>query len=248
MCVWVCLSGCWLCLWCPVGLLDDPSAAAAYEVVFGADLPPVGYATYALLLDTNSSSSSDTHSVDNSIDTAHTIFSDVGGDPARPAAAAAAGQAAAAAAAGAAAAAAAAAAGAGGGPSAHSLVSNGVLNVTLHAITGRLVSVGAADGSWVMQLTQEIMWYKSRTGIEPGTSSEPEPKGSTVSSAPGHHSPSSKSKDSKCSGVDPKQGTATDGIGCGGGEEGGGAKDGGQSSGAYIFRPAGDAPVSVHYM
>jgi hypothetical protein len=64
-------------------------------------------------------------------------------------------------------------------------LSTGRLNLTLDTATGRFFDVSAADGSWGLRFSQELMWYKSSSGEE-------------------EH----------------------------------------QASGAYIFRPANNAPVS----
>jgi hypothetical protein len=111
-----------------------------------------------------------------------------------------------------------------------------VLNVTLHEVTGRLVGVSAADGSWTMGWTQELMWYKSSTGDQP----EPTADHQTLSSSSSRemHKHPDQPRRPKCSSKPAR--SVGSGIGCGGDGE----PDGGQSSGAYIFRPAGDAAVS----
>ena len=45
-------------------------------------------------------------------------------------------------------------------------VSNGVIRLHLDPATGRITAVSAADGSWAMAFTQDIMAYNSSTGEE----------------------------------------------------------------------------------
>jgi hypothetical protein len=177
------------------GLASDPAGVAAFELAFEAVLPPIGYASFVVQPTTTSSSSSSSnqgiHTVASVSQGVQTIPAAAVGstsaavpDPASiaptsvrqnlqqtavnapPAAAAAQPPAAAA-------------------PQQElRQLSNGRLNITLDTASGRFFDVSAADGSWGLRFSQDLMWYKSSTGEEER-----------------------------------------------------------QASGAYIFRPANDAPV-----
>lgn len=232
-CCRCCLCCCCLCCCCScchcAGLLSDPTAAASYELVFAAEMPPVGYATYALLSQHNATTTSSSASA-----TADLLPGSAGGQPTASAAVGTEPIAAEARA-----------------PASHTQLSNGVLNLTLHAVTGRLVAVSAADGSWAMSFSQELMLYKSSTGDESNTAAA---AGNTARQTAMQGNRSSGSRQGGTTGRQVQQGdcqvrAAAAGravrgveVGCGGGDEG--ESDGGQSSGAYIFRPAGDSPVS----
>lgn len=202
-------------------------------------MPPVGYATYALLSQHNATTtSSSTASA-----TADLLAGSAGGRPPTTASAAVGTEPR-------------AAAEARAPASLHTQLSNGVLNVTLHAVTGRLVAVSAADGSWGMSFSQELMLYKSSTGDESNTAAAAA-AGITARQTAMQGSRSSGSRQGGAAGRQVQQGRdcqlkaaaavgrAVRGVevGCGGDDDEG-EPDGGQSSGAYIFRPAGDSPVS----
>ncbi len=50
-------------------------------------------------------------------------------------------------------------------------LSNEQLRISFDPVTGRLAAIAAADGSWDLQATQSLLWYKSSVGAE-----EPEGK------------------------------------------------------------------------
>jgi hypothetical protein len=139
-------------------LAGDPAAAAAVELAFKAALPPVGYASFVVQQLRNSSSSSRAHLED--IPAAATVTQELHDIPAAPAellhsrqqqtlqhssatptAAAAPMQ-------------------------QLRQLSNGRLNLTLDASSGRFFAVAAADGAWSVRLRQDLLWYKSSTGEE----------------------------------------------------------------------------------
>lgn len=175
-------------LWVAGLLPDPPASAASYEVAFGVHLPPLGYATYALLAAHNTSTATTTSSSSTPLDVASAASAQPAAAKAESASAAA---------------------------EQPLVYSNGVLSLALHAVTGRLLTVSADDGSWSMQLSQELMWYRSSNGDEQGGT-----------------------------GADADGTTAAAGKAGAGKRAARGGGNGGQSSGAYIFRPAGGTPVS----
>jgi hypothetical protein len=168
------------------GLAGDPAAVATQELAFEAVLPPVGYSSYVVQLTTSSSSSNrGIHAAASVSQRLQTIpaavveaAASVAPEPASIKSTAAR-QTQQQTAVNAPAAAAAAAA-----QQELRQLSNGRLNITLDTASGRFFAIAAADGSWGLRFSQELMWYKSSTGEEER-----------------------------------------------------------QASGAYIFRPANDAPV-----
>ncbi|KAF6264318.1 hypothetical protein COO60DRAFT_1634484 [Scenedesmus sp. NREL 46B-D3] len=150
------------------GLAGDPAAAAAEELVFEAALPPVGYASFVVQLSSSSSSTMQgipaATSSPQQLHHVHTGVADTAaiadstpaeapaaaapqlersGDSSSSTAAAAPGQ-------------------------QPRQLTNGRLNLTIDAASGRFFSVSSADGSWGLRFSQELMWYQSSTGEEDG--------------------------------------------------------------------------------
>jgi len=108
--------------------------------------------------------------------------------------------------------------------------------------------VSAADASWSMALTQELMWDKSSTGEDPeqDKASRPEQLGrGRGSSGDGIHCDGVADGREIPTGLDKGGTSRTSSTGAGGcSSNDGRLLSSSQSSGAYIFRPAASAPVS----
>jgi hypothetical protein len=179
-------------------LLDgDGAGAAAYELAFSAQLPPLGYAAFAVVVrGANSSSSSGSGGGSESHPAAEQTLQQYQSAAAQRGSRS--------------------GAGAMRDPQ-RVVVANGVLNLTFDAVSGRMLGVSAADGSWHVPATQELVWYNSSRGDEPA---DPPP---AAAPAPAAAAPAAAAAGAR-------------GVRA--------ARNGGQASGAYIFRPAGSSPVS----
>jgi hypothetical protein len=109
--------------------------------------------------------------------------------------------------------------------------------VQLDESTGLLTSVSATDGSWSMALTQQLMYYVSSVGEEGSTSAgQTPPAGQTTPGTAARCDPlTGLTGAGQCTAVleGPRVHVAVR-------EE----DSPGQTSGAYIFRPAAEFPVS----
>jgi len=205
--------------------LAPKGAAATHELVFEANMPPVGYATFAIMMQ-NSTTVSGSNSLNSS--SSNPTGAAAGPDGNRQT-----------------------------GPDADLMqayhqLSTGAFNVTVDVVSGRLVAVSAADGSWAMALTQEMMWYKSSTGGE----EDPLKDGPARAQQSGRRQVSRGRRCDHCDGADSSgspagcmggtSSTAAGAVGCS--SRDGRLLRGSQSSGAYIFRPATTAPVSYSHL